>query len=728
VPDRILRNLEPMLAGFDAAGVGASFRLYVLSDTSDAETVGKEEACFTALAARWQSRIAISYRRRSINTGYKAGNIRDFCERWGNDHELAVTLDADSFMTADAVLRLVRIMQADPRLGILQGLVVGLPSTSAFARLFQFGMRLGMRSYTIGNAWWQGDCGPYWGHNAVLRLKPFMAHCELPVLFEDENGGRHILSHDQIEAALMRRAGYGVRVLPDEELGWEENPPTLIEFIRRDLRWCQGNMQYWGFLTLPGLRPVTRFNLAIAILMFLGSPVWIGLLVLGTLAVAVAPAPTDFIRADAGIPLFVWVLVMWFAPMIATALDILLRPEARGTYGGVARFVANFVIAIIFSILLVPIMWFGHTMFLIGLLFGHEIGWIGQTRDDHAVPLALAVRNLWPHTLLGWGAIVVLAMTHPGAIPYALFLAAGPALAIPLVIVTAFPAVGNRFARSGIGRLPEETAPPAALRALGLPALEAAAEPRGTMLDGLRTARGVVRSLRIYYGHRARTSAMDRLYGNFVRRGDLVFDVGAHVGDRVAAFHRLGARVVAVEPQPSLVRALKLLHGRKTDVVIEAFAVGRSAGTIDLMINPDNPTVSTASDEFVSAARNAPGWEAQRWTKTLRVPVTTLDALIAKHGMPAFIKIDVEGFEAEALAGLARPVKALSFEFTTIQRDVALACIERCSALGYARFKAALGESQVLAHADWIDGAAIARWLAELPHGANSGDIYAALA
>ena len=150
----------------------------MLSDTSDAAMPRAEEERFAALAARWQGRIAITYRRRTVNTGFKAGNIRDFCERWGNGHEFAVTLDADSFMTAAAVLRLVRIMQADPKLGILQGLVVGLPSTSAFARLFQFGMRLGMRSYTIGSAWWQGDCGPYWGHNAVLRLAPFIAHCE----------------------------------------------------------------------------------------------------------------------------------------------------------------------------------------------------------------------------------------------------------------------------------------------------------------------------------------------------------------------------------------------------------------------------------------------------------------------------------------------------------------------------------------------------------------------
>jgi FkbM family methyltransferase len=248
------------------------------------------------------------------------------------------------------------------------------------------------------------------------------------------------------------------------------------------------------------------------------------------------------------------------------------------------------------------------------------------------------------------------------------------------------------------------------------------------MIDGLRALRGVVRSLRIYYGNRRHGPAMDRLYRRFVNPGDLVFDIGAHVGDRVAAFRRLGARVVAIEPQPAFGKVLKLLYGRTSDVTVEPTAIGRDSGTIEMMINAANPTVSTASRNFVNAARNAPGWEAQSWTKAICVPVTTLDVLIARHGVPAFIKIDVEGFEAEALAGLARPVKALSFEFTTIQRDVALACVERCIALGYARFNAALGESQIFVHADWIGGPEIARWLAELPYAANSGDIYAALA
>jgi len=245
------------------------------------------------------------------------------------------------------------------------------------------------------------------------------------------------------------------------------------------------------------------------------------------------------------------------------------------------------------------------------------------------------------------------------------------------------------------------------------------------MLERLRTARAVLRSLRVYYGHRQRASAMVRLYGQFVQNGDLVFDVGAHVGDRVGAFRRLGARVVAVEPQPALAFTLSAIYGRDRLVALERQAVGRTAGEITLRVNVDNPTVSTASQAFVDAANGAAGWEGQVWGKSVRVPMTTLDALIAAHGRPAFIKIDVEGFEAEALAGLTQPVKALSFEFTTIQRDIARACIERCAALGYARFNAALGESQELG--EWRPAAEIARWLEGLPHAANSGDIYARL-
>ena len=221
---------------------------------------------------------------------------------------------------------------------------------------------------------------------------------------------------------------------------------------------------------------------------------------------------------------------------------------------------------------------------------------------------------------------------------------------------------------------------------------------------------------------------MRLLYAQFVTPGELVFDIGAHVGDRTAAFRRLGARVVAIEPQPSLVGVLKLLYGRDGAVAIEPVALGRAAGTVALQINTDNPTVSTASPDFIAAAAGAPGWEDQRWTRSIDVAMTTFDRLIARHGVPVFAKIDVEGFEAEVLAGLTQPIPALSFEFTTIQRDVAQACLLRCQTLGFTRYNAALGESQELAHASWQSAEEIGHWLAALPIEANSGDIYARLA
>jgi FkbM family methyltransferase len=246
------------------------------------------------------------------------------------------------------------------------------------------------------------------------------------------------------------------------------------------------------------------------------------------------------------------------------------------------------------------------------------------------------------------------------------------------------------------------------------------------MLNALRTVRGVMRSLGVYYGRGSRSAGKDRLYGQFLKTGDLAFDVGAHVGDRVASFRRLGARVVAIEPQPALAFTLKALYGRDRNVIIERKAAGRSPGTLAMKINIDNPTVSTASGAFIEAAKDAQGWQGQVWEKTIAVPVTTLDALIEAHGIPAFVKIDVEGFEAEVLAGLTRKVQALSFEFTTIQREVARDCIARCAALGFQRYNAALGESQELG--EWRSAGDIARWLMELPHAANSGDIYARMA
>ena len=239
---------------------------------------------------------------------------------------------------------------------------------------------------------------------------------------------------------------------------------------------------------------------------------------------------------------------------------------------------------------------------------------------------------------------------------------------------------------------------------------------------------GVIRSLRMYLGPDAPREAMDNLYRGFVEPGDLVFDIGAHVGDRVASFRRLGARVIAVEPQPLLFSALHHIHGRDPLVEIVDRAVAADAGILELFVNTANPTVSTLSEDFVHQAERAPGWEGQVWDQHMPIEIVTLDGLIARYGTPAFIKIDVEGFEDAVLRGLSQPVKALSFEFTTIARDVAMVCFDRLSALGEYRYNWSLGETQKMTFDRWLSDREMAEHLSNLPHDANSGDVYAMIA
>jgi membrane glycosyltransferase len=337
-------------------------------------------------------------------------------------------------------------------------------------------MRLGMRSYTLGATWWQGDCGPYWGHNAILRLAPFIAHCHLPPLPGNGPLAGPVLSHDQVEAVLMRRAGYEVRVLPQEGFSWEENPPTLMEFTRRDLRWCQGNMQYWRLLTLPGLKPVSRFQLIFAMMMYLGSPAWIAMTAIGIVLLALSDTPsTPYVPVGvgAGTVLFAIMMLMTFAPKITTLIDVLLRGSLRRSFGGTIAFILNFLCETVFMALLWPIIALSHTIFLFRLLILRRAGtWTGQLRESHAVPWSLAFAKLWPQMLTGCTIMAVVATKAPADIGFALLGATGLILAIPFAVATASPLIGTLFARVGIGRIPEENDPPAALLPLNLPAIE----------------------------------------------------------------------------------------------------------------------------------------------------------------------------------------------------------------------------------------------------------------
>ena len=456
-PARAFARLRAVAVSVARQGLAAHFDFFVLSDTSDLAIALAEEAAFANWrVAKMGGASRLHYRRRQANTGFKAGNLRDFCARWGESYTFMLPLDADSLMSGDTIARMVRIGERHRQIGILQSLVVGAPASSAFARLFQFGMRHGMRPYSLGSAWWSGDCGQFWGHNALVRIAPFMVHCELPLL-----AGKPILSHDQVEAALMRRAGFEVRVLPVESGSYEDNPPDLIEFSRRDQRWCQGNMQYLRLLRWPGLLPTSRFQLAWAVAMFIGLPAFnLLLLLLALKAVDGAPAPP-------GARAFYWAfLVLLMLPKLAGFADAALTKGGLARYGGAGRFAAGAVCELTFSFLASAAVGFGTALFLVLLPFGTPLQWHGQARDARGLTWAKALAQLWPASLFGLLLVALLAARAPGVLVWSLPYVAGLVLAVPAAVLSSRPEIGARLRAAKICAIPEEFDPPEVLQTL----------------------------------------------------------------------------------------------------------------------------------------------------------------------------------------------------------------------------------------------------------------------
>ncbi|MES2711269.1 MAG: glucans biosynthesis glucosyltransferase MdoH [Pseudomonadota bacterium] len=446
--DAVLPPLATLLDGLAGEGMADRFRLHILSDTLDAAKADAEARAVAAfIAARPPAGIPVHYRRRAQNTGYKSGNVMEFCDNHAGDSAFFICLDADSTMSPAAVLRLVACMEADDRLAILQQMIVGRPASAAFPRLFQFGMRAGMRSWGTGQAWWQGDEGPYWGHNAIIRIAPFRAHCRLEPLPD----GSHILSHDQVEATRLHAAGWKVRVLTAEDGSAEGNPPAMTDFIIRDLRWAAGNMQYWQLLRLPDMTAMARWQLAQAILLFLAAPLWALIF-----AAALINAATG---GGAGTPMGLLALLMlagWtchYAPKLLGYAEVLLKPALAARYGGRQAFARGVVAELAFTALFEPARILHQAVFLAALAAGRRIGWAPQNRDDRGVAWANAARMFWVETLIG---IVAAAMLSGTALVFALPVLASLLLVIPFAVMTADPKLSAWLRSRGVAAVPEE--------------------------------------------------------------------------------------------------------------------------------------------------------------------------------------------------------------------------------------------------------------------------------
>ena len=476
-PVKTVANLLAMAEELEKTGHAGAFDIFILSDTTNPKVWVEEERIWLEARRLLPAEINLFYRRRPMNLARKSGNIEDFCNKWGAGYDFMIVLDADSLVCGETMVKMVQLMEANPQTGIIQAPPLCVNKHSLFARIQQFAGKVYGPVVASGLAYWQVGDSNYWGHNAIIRVKAFMDCCGLPVLKGRAPFGGHILSHDFVEAALIRRGGWAAWLLPELKGSYEECPPTMIDFAVRDRRWCQGNMPHMKVLVSKGLHPVSRVHFIIGIMSYLSSPLWLSFLLVG-LAIALGREffpPVYFPEARTLFPtwpvfdkigtitLFGISMFMLFFPkfMGLIVYEIQNKSSKIGSRWGAFKSVWG---EMIISVLTAPVMMMFQSKFVLDIFGGRSVNWNTQNRDDNATSFRQAwERHFW-HTALGIAATVIVWLYARELFWWILPITTGLMLSIPVSMLTSYESLGRWCRKHNWFVIPEEINEPEIIR------------------------------------------------------------------------------------------------------------------------------------------------------------------------------------------------------------------------------------------------------------------------
>jgi len=470
---RVIEGLRVMYESLVCTGRMPNCDFFLLSDSNDPNRWIEEEAAWLSLTQRLGAQGRIFYRKRHGGINKKAGNLADFCRRWGSKYTYMVVLDADSIMTGEAIVRLARLMEQNLPVGIIQGVPLLVNGETVLARLQQFATRLYGPISTTGLNYWQLGEANYWGHNAIIRLAPFIQHCSLPELPGAGPFGGRIMSHDYVEAALMRRAGWGVWLATGLEGNYEECPASVSELAQRDRRWLQGNLQHARLIGAQGFHAVNRVHFALGILAYLASPLWLAFLVVSAIiahrfnarGVQELPVPSfsEYVHwsyATQAVCLALYTLAILFLPKVLALFDLRSRKEEVAAFGGWADLLGGVLLETFIFTLLAPVLMLFHTQFIVLTLCRQKVSWGIQRRGlAGESDLGEAVGAHWGHTLIGLAGLIIVYRIDPGLAFWMSPILAGLICAIPLSFLIGSQSAGQTLRQEGLFKNPEEGRP-----------------------------------------------------------------------------------------------------------------------------------------------------------------------------------------------------------------------------------------------------------------------------